>query len=30
MLLFILLLPKHEGVRPRKPSVDEQERRGWW
>ncbi len=30
MLLFILLLPKHEGVRPRKPSADEQERRGWW
>jgi hypothetical protein len=30
MLLFILLLPKHEGVRPRKPSLDEQERRGWW
>lgn len=28
MLLFILLLPKHEGVRPRKPTVDDQERRG--
>jgi uncharacterized membrane protein YfcA len=30
MLLFILLLPKHEGARPRKPTLDEQERRGWW
>jgi hypothetical protein len=30
MLLFLLLLPTHEGVRPRKPSLDEQERRGWW
>ena len=30
MLLFILLLPKYDGVRPRKPSLDEQERRGWW
>jgi hypothetical protein len=30
MLLCILLLPNHEGVRPRKPSLDEQERRGWW
>ena len=30
MLLFILLLPEYEGVRPRKPSIDEQERRGWW
>jgi hypothetical protein len=30
MLLFILLLPKYEGVRPRQPTLDEQDRRGWW
>jgi hypothetical protein len=31
LVLFLLLLPRHEGERPRKPSLDEQERHGgWW
>lgn len=30
LVLFLLLLPRHEGARPRKPSLDEQERRSGW
>lgn len=29
LVLFLVLLPRHEGVRPRKPTLDEQERSGW-
>lgn len=29
LVLFLALLPRHEGVRPRKPTLDEQERSGW-
>jgi hypothetical protein len=30
LALFLLLLPRHEGPRPRKPTLDEQERHGGW
>lgn len=30
LVLFLLLLPKLDGPRPRRPSVDEQERRSGW
>jgi hypothetical protein len=29
LVLFLLLLPRFQGPRPRRPSLDEQERRGW-
>jgi hypothetical protein len=30
LVLFLLLLPRFQGTRPRRPSLDEQEhRRGW-
>jgi len=30
IVLFLLLLPRYEGARPRKPSLDEQDRRSGW
>lgn len=30
MLLVLLVLPRHEGQRPRRPSVDEEDRRSGW
>lgn len=30
LVLFLLMLPRHQGARPRQPSLDEQERRGGW
>jgi hypothetical protein len=30
LVLFLLLLPRNPGQRPRKPSLDEQERHGGW
>jgi hypothetical protein len=30
LVFFLLLLPRHQGPRPRRPSLDEQERSGGW
>jgi hypothetical protein len=30
LLLFLVMLPRFDGPRPRKPSLDEQERHGGW
>jgi hypothetical protein len=30
MLIVLLLLPRHEGPRPRQPSLDTQDRRDGW
>ena len=30
LLLFLVMLPRHDGPRPRKPTLDEQERHGGW
>jgi hypothetical protein len=30
LVLFLLLLPRYQGPRPRRPSLDEQERGGGW
>jgi hypothetical protein len=30
LVLFLLLLPKLQGQRPRRPTLDEQERRSGW
>ncbi len=29
LVFFLLLLPRYQGERPRRPSLDEQERSGW-
>jgi len=29
LVLFLLLLPRFQGPRPRRPSLHDQERRGW-
>jgi hypothetical protein len=29
LVFFLLLLPRNHGPRPRRPSLDEQERSGW-
>ncbi len=29
LVFFLLLLPRNQGPRPRRPSLDEQERSGW-
>lgn len=30
MVVVLLMMPRHEGPRPRRPSLDEQERRARW
>jgi len=30
LVFFLLLLPRYQGPRPRRPSLDEQERGGGW
>jgi hypothetical protein len=30
LLLFLVMLPRHDGPRRRQPSLDEQERHGGW
>jgi len=30
LVLFLVMLPRRQGERPRQPSLDEQERRGGW